>query len=226
LGYDAKPVVCGVSFIVNAGDYLCILGENGCGKSTLMKVLLGLKTPMSGQIITENGLRQNDIGYLPQQNAAQKDFPASVREVVLSGCLNRCGLHPFYTKAQKRMAQVNMERLGIAAQASRCYRELSGGQRQRTLLTRALCAAHKMLLLDEPATGLDPKAAEDMYKFIAKLNGEGVTVIVISHDLSASVKYATHILQLGETLFFGRTEEYLKSKTGSICVKSSNGTAI
>jgi zinc transport system ATP-binding protein len=226
LGYDGKPVVSGISFSVNAGDYLCIVGENGCGKSTLMKTLLGLKKQMFGQIVIENGLKQNDIGYLPQQTAAQKDFPASAMEVVRSGCLNRCGLRPFYTKAQKHIAQTNMEKLGVAAIANRCYRELSGGQRQRTLLARALCAAHKILLLDEPAAGLDQKAAVDMYELIAKLNGEGATIIVISHDYAACVKYATHILQLCEPLFFGSKEEYIKSKNRRICAESESGKAV
>jgi zinc transport system ATP-binding protein len=217
VGYDGKTVAADLSFCVNAGDYLCVVGENGCGKSTLMKTLLGLKPPVSGEILTGDGLLPNEIGYLPQQTAAQKDFPASVGELVRSGCLNRCGLRPFYTKNEKRTAKDNMEKLGIASIAKRYYRELSGGQQQRVLLARMLCAAKKIMLLDEPAAGLDPKAAAEMYSLIKTLNGDdNITVIMISHDIAASVKYASHILHIGERrlLFFGATAQYLKSEIG------------
>ncbi|MCL2698904.1 MAG: metal ABC transporter ATP-binding protein [Defluviitaleaceae bacterium] len=214
LGYEGKTVVSDLSFTVNAGDYLCIVGENGSGKSTLMKALLKLKTPIAGQILTGEGLTSNEIGYLPQQTAAQKDFPASVREVVRSGCLNRGGLRPFYSKREKQMAEENMIKLGIASLAKRCYRELSGGQQQRTLLARALCATGKILLLDEPAAGLDPVAGADMYELIRRLNGGGITIIMVSHDIAASVKYASHILHIGAHSFFGTAAEYLKSEIG------------
>ncbi|MCL2271945.1 MAG: ABC transporter ATP-binding protein [Treponema sp.] len=218
LGYDGKTVVSELSFTVNSGDYLCIVGENGSGKSTLMKTLLGLKAPVSGQILTGEDLKSNEIGYLPQQTAVQKDFPASVREVVRSGCLNRRGLRPFYNRAEKEMADDNMEKLGIFSIAKHCYRELSGGQQQRTLLARALCAAHKILLLDEPASGLDPRAAADMYELISKLNNSGTTIIMISHDIASSVKYASHILHIGDqtALFFGMKTDYVESNAGRI----------
>ena len=214
LGYDGRAVVSGLSFAVSAGDYLCIVGENGSGKSTLMKTLLNLMPPLSGQIVTGDGLLQNEIGYLPQQTAVQKDFPASVSEVVRSGCLNRCGFRPFYKLQEKQMAADSMDRLGITALAKRCYRELSGGQQQRTLLARALCAARKILLLDEPAAGLDPVAGADMYELIHKLNSEGITIIMISHDIVAAVKYASHILHIDEKPYYGTTAEYLKSSIG------------
>ena len=218
LGYDGKTVVSGLNFEVNAGDYLCIVGENGTGKSTLMKALIRLKAPISGRITTGDGLGHDEIGYLPQQTVVQKDFPASVREVVRSGCLNRSGLRPFYNKAEKRMAEDNMEKLGIAPLAKRCYRELSGGQQQRTLLARALCATRKILLLDEPSAGLDPKASADMYALITELNAENITIVMISHDIPAAVKYASHILHIGalSTVFFGTTADYLKSEPGRI----------
>jgi zinc transport system ATP-binding protein len=213
LGYEGKTVVSGLTFSVNAGDYLCIVGENGSGKSTLMKAVLNLKAPLSGRIYTGDGLMPNEIGYLPQQTLVQKDFPASVKEVVYSGCLNRLGFRPFYSREEKRMAGEIMEQLGILHLSKRCYRELSGGQQQRVLLARALCATRKALLLDEPAAGLDPNASEDMYGLIKKLNERGITIMMISHDISASVNYASHILHIGETqaLFFGRTAEYLAS---------------
>jgi zinc transport system ATP-binding protein len=218
LGYEGKAVISGLSFTVSAGDYLCVIGENGSGKSTLIKTILRLNAPMSGEIAVGGGLAQNEIGYLPQLSAAQRDFPASVREVVRSGCLNRCGLRPFYNKAEKRMAEENMEKLGIAHLAKRCYRELSGGQRQRALLARALCAARKILLLDEPAAGLDPNAAAELYSLIEKLHSCGITIIIISHDILASVKYASHILHIGGggVLFFGAKADYLKSGAGLI----------
>ena len=216
LGYDGIKVITGISFSVNTGDYLCVVGENGSGKSTLMKTILKLKTPMSGQILTGDGLKPYEIGYLPQQTVVQKDFPASVKEVVRSGCLNRCGLRPFYSRSEKQIAEQNMKKLGIDGIAKRCYRELSGGQQQRVLLARALCATGKILLLDEPVAGLDPKATAEMYELISELNNGGITVIMISHDIAASVKYASHILHIGRKslLFYGTKQEYLCSEAG------------
>ena len=197
LGYEKTVVASGINFTVNEGDYFCIVGENGSGKTTLMKTLLGLKAPISGQIIRGDGLERNEIGYLPQQTEVQKDFPASVKEIVLSGCQGRCGRRPFYSKDEKTLAAQQMERMGITPLASRCYSELSGGQQQRVLLARALCATRKVLLLDEPVSGLDPEATEHMYELINQLNDEGVTIIMISHDITSVKKYASRILILG-----------------------------
>ena len=224
LGYDGKTVISSLSFSINAGDYLCIVGENGSGKSTLMKTILKLKKPMSGKITADDGFESAKTGYLPQQTAIQKDFPASVREVVRSGCLNHCGIRPWYTQNEKKSAEDNMEKLGISNLKKLCYRELSGGQQQRVLLARALCAGQNFLFLDEPSSGLDPKAANDMYELIALLNKNGTssetsrgkTILMISHDIQASVKYASHILHIGEglPLFFGTKQEYLRSEAG------------
>ncbi len=211
LGYDGKEILHNLNFEVHSGEYLCIVGENGSGKSTLMKTILGLQQPMSGKIQTGDGLLQNEIGYLPQQTQVQRDFPATVREIVLSGCQGRCGLRPFYTKEEKKLAADNIEKMGISQLVKRCYRELSGGQQQRVLLARALCATKKMLLLDEPVSGLDPKVTAEMYQLIKKLNKDGITVIMISHDLNAAVAYASHILHIGDTVFYGTTAEYLAS---------------
>ena len=212
LGYEGHVILSGLNFSVNAGDYLCIVGENGSGKSTMMKTILGLQKPLGGAIRFGDGLKANEIGYLPQQTAAQKDFPATVWEIVLSGCHARAGLRPFYSKAEKQMAKENMEKMGITRFAGRCYRELSGGQQQRVLLARALCATRKLLLLDEPVSGLDPKVTLEMYQIIEKLNKEEhVTILMISHDISAAIKYASHILHVGHEMFFGPTEEYLRS---------------
>lgn len=210
VGYDGKAVVQHLNFEVFAGDCLCIVGENGSGKSTLMKTLLGLQPPVGGRIVTGDGLRKNEIGYLPQQTAAQKDFPASVREIVLSGCQGRCGSRPFYNKKEKKLAADAMEKMQVAPLAKRCYRTLSGGQQQRVLLARALCATRKMLLLDEPVSGLDPKVTAELYALIQKLNYEdGITVVMISHDLSAALQYASHILHIGDSVFFGTKAAYL-----------------
>lgn len=199
LGYAGKAIVRNLNFRINAGDYFCIVGENGSGKSTLMRTLLHLQPPVSGSILTGDGLKTNEIGYLPQQTLVQRDFPASVREIVLSGCQGRCGSRPFYTKAEKELAEENMEKLGIKGFSGRCYRELSGGQQQRVLLARALCATRKLLLLDEPVSGLDPKVASEMYALIARLNRQdGITILMISHDIGAALTYATHILHMGE----------------------------
>ena len=219
LGYENTPVAQHLSFTVAQGQYLCIVGENGSGKSTLMKTLLGLRAPLAGSITFGDGLHKNEIGYLPQQTPVQRDFPASVQEVVLSGCLNRCGLRPFYYKAERALAARSMERLGIAPIARRCYRELSGGQQQRVLLARALCATRKLLLLDEPVAGLDPKVTAELYDLVAELNRtDGITVIMISHDIAAAVQYASHILHIGEgqRLFFGTAAAYLNSPVGQM----------
>lgn len=210
VGYDGKAVLQDLSFAVFSGDYLCIVGENGSGKSTLMKTILGLQQPVRGRILTLDGLRKNEIGYLPQQTQVQKDFPASVREIVLSGCQGRCGSRPFYNKEEKKLAAEAMEKMQITRLARRCYRELSGGQQQRVLLARALCATQKMLLLDEPVSGLDPKVTAEMYALIQKLNYEdGITVVMISHDLNAALQYASHILHIGDRVFFGTKAAYL-----------------
>ena len=213
LGYENRPIVKNLSFTVNAGDYLCILGENGSGKSTLMKTILNLTPPLAGSIRMED-LKSTEIGYLPQQTQVQRDFPASVQEIVLSGFQGRCGLRPFYTKAEKALASENLERMGMAQFARKCYRDLSGGQQQRVLLAPALCATRKCLLLDEPVSGLDPKATAQMYEIIAELHQEGITIIMISHDLNAALDDATHVLHIGEKLFFGTREEYLCSGIG------------
>lgn len=212
LGYDAKEILKNLNFSVNAGDYLCIIGENGSGKTTLMRTLLGLHTPMSGKIMMGDELKQSEIGYLPQQTVVQKDFPASVYEIVLSGCQGRCGMRPFYNKDEKKLAMEAMKKMNITQLQKRCYRELSGGQQQRVLLARALCATRKLLLLDEPVSGLDPKVTLEMYQLIEKLNKkDGITVIMISHDLNAAVTYASHILYIGKEIFFGTKNEYLES---------------
>lgn len=224
VGYDGKSVLQGLSFEIFAGDYLCIVGENGSGKSTLMKTILGLQPPISGRILTGDGLRKNEIGYLPQQTQVQKDFPASVREIVLSGCQGRCGRRPFYNQEEKQLASDAMEKMQITRLAKRCYRELSGGQQQRVLLARALCATGKMLLLDEPVSGLDPRVTAEMYGLIEKLNREdGITVIMISHDIAAAVKYASHILHIGDAVFFGTKAAYLQSPQGRLFAAEKGG---
>ena len=215
VGYDGQPVVSDLNFVVNAGDYLCIVGKNGSGKTTLMKTLLGLREPLSGQIIPGDGLKRNEIGYLPQQTIVQRDFPASVREIVMSGFQGRTGLRPFYNREEKRLAEENMRRMGIEAHADQCYRELSGGQQQRVLLARALCATRKILLLDEPVSGLDPKVTNEMYSLIQSLNMDGITIIMISHDLTAAVRFASHILHIGQSIFFGTRDEYFYSDMGN-----------
>lgn len=215
LGYEDGIVTEGLDFTVSSGDYLCILGENGSGKSTLIKALLGLKPQISGEIRYCGDFSAKDIGYLPQQTPVQRDFPASVWEIVLSGCISKLGFRPFYSAAEKKLAADNMKQLGIEDIKNRCYRYLSGGQQQRVLLARALCAAEKMLLLDEPVTGLDPRAQTELYELIAKLNKKGITIIMVSHDISSAVKYASHILHISKKqLFFGTKSDYVKSSAG------------
>ncbi len=210
--YDGETVLSNINFSLDAGAYLCIVGENGSGKSTLMRGILGLKQPSKGEIVFDD-LKPTEIGYLPQQTQIQRDFPASVREVVLSGRLNSMRGRVFYNAEDKAAAAENMERLGIDDIADRCYLELSGGQQQRVLLARAMCATKKLLLLDEPVTGLDPVAANEMYNLIKLVNlCDNTSVIMISHDIHAAVRYATHILHLGRSqLFFGTTAQYRES---------------
>ncbi|MDR1674696.1 MAG: ABC transporter ATP-binding protein [Oscillospiraceae bacterium] len=214
--YEGNTAVEELNFEVQNGDYLCIVGENGSGKSTLIKGILRLKSPSAGTVLMGEGLKSAEIGYLPQQTAAQKDFPASAYEVVLSGRLSSRGILPFYSRKDKAVANENIELLGIEPIRTRCYRELSGGQQQRVLLARALCATKRLLLLDEPVAGLDPLVTHELYRLIRKINREtGITVIMVSHDVASAVKYASHILHLKtKQAFFGRTGSYLNSGVG------------
>lgn len=219
LGYENKVVAKNLNFKIDQGDYLCVVGENGTGKSTLIKTLLGLIKPLNGEVIANvQGKNHKGVGYLPQQTQAQKDFPASVWEVVLSGVLNNDHRCPFYNKKDKAEAEKNMEKLNILELKKRCYRELSGGQQQRVLLARALCATDSVLILDEPVTGLDPAASMELYETIKDLNKkENVTIIMVSHDIKNALNYATHILHLEqENDFFGTVEEYKKSNVSNM----------
>lgn len=218
LGYENTVVANDLNFCLKEGEYLCVVGENGTGKSTLVKTLLGLIKPLEGsiKIRTNRGTNQG-IGYLPQQTETQRDFPASVWEVVLSGVLNSRHKSPFYSKTDKKEATKNLEKLGILDLKRRCYRELSGGQQQRVLLARALCATDDVLILDEPVTGLDPAAAKDFYEEIKKLNMEGVTIVMVTHDIKNALKYATHILHLEQDDdFFGTVGAYKKSNISNM----------
>ena len=214
LGYEGHTVWEHLTFSVHSGEYLCIVGENGSGKSTLLKSLLGLLPPLNGVI------RRSDtagaVGYLPQQTQAQRDFPATVSEVVLSGFLSARGRRFFYSAAEKSQALMHMGKLGILELKDRCYRELSGGQQQRVLLARALCAARRLLILDEPVTGLDPAAAQDLYRTLAYLNkNEGLAIVMVTHDLQSALQYAATVLYAGQGKWFhGTTAEYLASPYG------------
>ncbi len=221
--YEGLTVLRGLNFQVEQGNYLCIMGENGAGKSTLMKGLLGLKKPSAGTVAFGEDLRAKEIGYLPQQTPVQKDFPASVWEVVLSGFEGGCGWRPFYTKAEKQRAENNIRSMGIEHLTGRCYRELSGGQQQRVLLARALCATSKLLFLDEPVSGLDPRVTTEMYELIERLNREnGITIIMISHDIGAALRYASHILHIGDRVFYGTKAAYRDSGIGMSFTKGGD----
>ncbi|GHV43089.1 metal ABC transporter ATP-binding protein [Spirochaetia bacterium] len=228
-GYDGYTVINGLNFTVNAGDYLCIVGKNGSGKSTLIKGMLCLLNPLQGKITFCNGFKKENIGYLSQQTAVKKDFPAGVFEIVLSGAVGGMGLRPFYSTKEKRLALENMDRLGIADLKELKFSELSGGQQRRVLIGRALCAGrgeprsttsvpvpHSLLVLDEPAAGLDPLATAELYTLLQKINRElGITIIMVSHDIEAAEKYATKILHVqNKQCFFGDTKEYLNSAIG------------
>ena len=216
LGYEGQSVISHLDLAICEGDYLCIVGDNGSGKSTLLRGLLGLLPPQSGEIWRSAELKRGNLGYLPQQTRAQRDFPATVYEVVLSGCLNKKGMHFFYSPAQRSAALMNMGKLGVLELKDQCYRDLSGGQQQRVLLARALCAASKLLILDEPITGLDPAAAQDLYKLLAYLNQkEGMAIVMVTHDLKAALQSARTVLHIGRTShFWGSVNEYLASPLG------------
>lgn len=209
LGYGSVPVAENITFSVNKGDYLCVIGENGSGKTTLIKALTGLVKPLSGNI--EFGVDSLKIGYLPQQTELQRDFPASVKEIVMSGFAGNGVFHPFYSKKEKETARRFAERLGISKLWQCCYRELSGGQQQRILLARALCASGDLLLLDEPAAALDTEAANEMYELISSVNRDGTAVIMVTHDIKSALKYSNLILKIGNEIFFGTNEEFLQA---------------
>ncbi len=209
--YEGVPAFENLTFSVNEGDFLCIIGENGSGKSTLVKGILGLKKVSSGSI-DFNGVRPKEIGYLPQQTAAQKDFPATVYEVVLSGCLNRNSFFPFYTRENKERAKREITKMKIDNIVGKSYRSLSGGQQQRVLLARALCATEKLLLLDEPVSGLDPIVTSEMYEVIGDLNKNGVTVIMVTHDIHNAVHYGNMILNMSKSgYFYGTPDDYIRT---------------
>ncbi len=208
LSYEGRTVIEDLTFSVQEGDYLCIVGENGSGKSSLMNAMLGLLKPTGGRIRL-CGVARNQIGVLPQQTPVQPDFPATVQEVVLSGCLARSNRGPFLAKDSKSLAFSAMEKLGITPLSSRLFRELSGGQRQRVLLARALCAADKMLFLDEPVTGLDPASTADIYALLESLNKDGMTIVTVTHDIPAALRYGSRILHINKDGYFtGGVEEY------------------
>ena len=212
--YGSTLAVEHVSFDIKAGEYLCILGENGSGKSTLVKGLLGLQPLKSGTISLENGLKRDEIGYLPQQTTVQNHFPANVSEIVLSGCLNKKTLIPFYNKHDRERANTNMKKLGIESIKKTSFNELSGGQKQRVLLARALCATEKILFLDEPVSGLDPVITSGLYEITRKLSREeGISIVMVSHDINAALQYADSILHMEtKAVFFGTKEEYQHSE--------------
>lgn len=198
LGYQKTVLVEGLNLEVHRGDYLCVIGDNGVGKSTFVRTLLGLQPALAGRITLGDGLRPQDLGYLPQQTVVQRDFPATVEEIVRSGCVSRMGWRPTLSKAERARVGENLERMGVAHLSKRSYRTLSGGQQQRVRLARALCAADTLLLLDEPVAGLDPEGTAEMYQIIDRLNHEdGMTILMVSHDLEGVRAYATHILRMG-----------------------------
>lgn len=223
IDYEENRAVDHISFSVEEGDLVCILGENGSGKSTLVKGILGLEKVTEGTITYFNGIKENEIGYLPQTTMVQKNFPASIYEVVLSGCLNHKGMSPFYSKEDKKKAIEMMEKVGIKELKTKSYQELSGGQQQRVLLARALCASKKMLILDEPISGLDPVITNTIYELIKKINQQGMTVIMVSHDISFAIKNADKIVHIKNKLLFeGTAKEYEKSEIGKLFLGGCN----
>ncbi len=213
LSYDGRTIAENIDFQLNEGDYLCVLGENGSGKTTLINALLGLKKTAGGKITYGEGVKAENIGYLPQKQSVGADFPACVREIIRTGFLGKRGFRFYYSKTERERAEDVMQKLGIANFAKRSFSELSGGQQKRVLLARALCSAENLLILDEPTAALDPIVTEELYEMTKKLNSvEKISIIMVSHDVAAATKYANKILHIKhEQLFFGSTEEYLKT---------------
>lgn len=214
--YDNRTVIDDLNFSISYGDYLCIVGDNGAGKSTLLKCLLGLKNASAGTVSFDTNLKKNQIGYVSQALDINNDFPATVTEVVLSGCLNQHGLSPFYTKQEREHALEILGELNMSDYIGKSFKELSGGQQKRVLLARALMASEKLLLLDEPVAALDPIATEEFYDTMRHLNKSGMTLIMVSHDIHKAVHNASHILHLSNCMpnFFGTHSEYLASDIG------------
>lgn len=208
VGFGFRIVADDIDFEIDSGDFVCIVGENGSGKSTLMKTMLGLLPPVKGRVLLGDGLKRTEIGYLGQQTDVQRDFPATVEEIVLSGCLNSCGRRPFFNHNDRKKAETNMVRTGVLDLRRRCYRELSGGQQQRVLLARALCASTRVILLDEPVTSLDPNSSAEMYRILEQLNRSGMTIVMVSHDIGSSLACATKVLDMGKTTVMMPVGEY------------------
>jgi zinc transport system ATP-binding protein len=221
-GYDGYAVISALNFTVEPGDYLCIVGKNGSGKSTLVKGLLRLLDPLQGSVTFYGEFKRGAVGYLPQQIAVQKDFPAGAFEIILSGAAGRMGLRPFYSAKEKQRSRDIMEQLGIGDLRDRCFRELSGGQQRRVLIGRALCASSEAFVLDEPTAGLDPAASSELYALLQRINREmGVTIIMVSHDIGAAERHATKILHLqNKQCFFGASVDYLNSGLGKQFLKA------
>lgn len=212
IGYSDKVVSKDISFAIERGQFVCLAGENGSGKSTLLKTILGLNKPLGGKIIFESDFNRKTIGYLPQQSDSQKDFPATVREVVMSGFLNRMGWRPFYNRSEKEKAQKILSELKIEDLINKSFRELSGGQQQKVLLARAICATDGVIVLDEPTNALDVRSRKKLYSLLSDLNKSGMTIIMVSHNLEEVLKYATHIIYLKDTLgYAGDKDGFLHS---------------
>ncbi len=218
IGYSGTPVASGISFSVSPGDLLCILGKNGIGKSTLVKTLLRLIPPISGRLELSGHHTGCGVGYLPQRGETQRDFPASAGEIVLSGRLARIGSRPFFSKEDRQAALDALERTDALELRDRPFSQLSGGQQQRVLLARALCAASRIVVLDEPTNGLDPDAAKGLYDLLETLRHDGLAVIIVSHDVSEALSHATHVLAFensteNSTPGFFTVDDYLNHLT-------------
>lgn len=211
IGYGEKVICKDINLSIDEGQFVCIVGENGSGKSTLLKTLLGINKPVSGKVVFDNSFNRNQVGYLPQQSDAQRDFPATVREVVLSGFLNRMGVRPFYNKREKDKAIKIMEELKVDDIINKSFKELSGGQQQKVLLARALCATDNLIFLDEPTNALDVKSRRKFYSLVSELNKSGMTVVMVSHNLDETIKYATSIIYIKDTLQFAGSKEDFES---------------
>ena len=209
IGYGKKVIYGGLNFSVKAGDFICIVGPNGAGKSTLVKTLLGLIKPLNGEI-RFYGLKRGLIGFLPQEIKIDENFPATVFEIVLSGNLNRLGKRAFFNQDERKHALSKMKLVGISELKDRHFVELSGGQRQKVMLARALTATQDLLILDEPSNSLDRKSTKELYATLKKINQNGITIMMITHDLDHGNLIGNKILALRDTFYYGATDDFVK----------------
>lgn len=207
VSYNSHTAIENVSFKINQGEYIALVGENGSGKSTLIKAIMGLKKEDEGEVKFDLDL--SEVSYLAQTDLKGIDFPATSKEIIMTGCQKR-GKLPFYTKQDKENFKQVVQELKIEDLINKRIGDLSGGQKQRVLLARSLIRNPKMIILDEPQTGLDVNITKELYKILEKLNKEkNVTIMMATHDLDELESIKPRIICIAKTIKYdGKFEEW------------------